>query len=113
MEYLISAVQVAFYGLALNSSRLLSSPLLAQVGIGAEISQSELNTSLGIYKWLCNVAVGSLVVSVAGLLPGYYATIFLIDRWGRKQLQFLCFSMLTIVLVILGKLFFHLIERDS
>ncbi|KAH9972151.1 major facilitator superfamily domain-containing protein [Lactifluus volemus] len=52
-------------------------------------------------EWLRNVAVGSLIVSVAGLLPGYYATIFLIDRWGRKQLQFLCFSMLTIVLVSL------------
>jgi MFS transporter, PHS family, inorganic phosphate transporter len=113
MEYLISAVQVVFYGLALNSSRLLSSPLLARAGFGVEISQSELNTSLGIYKWLRNVAVGSLVVSVVGLLPGYYATIFLIDRWGRKQLQFLGFSMLAILLAILGKAFIHLIESDS
>ncbi|KAH9972153.1 major facilitator superfamily domain-containing protein [Lactifluus volemus] len=96
---------VAFYGLALNSSRLLSSPLLAQLGIGAEISQSELNTSLGLYKWLRNVAVGSLIVSVAGLLSSYYATIFLIDRWGRKQLQILCFSMLTIVLTILARIY--------
>jgi MFS transporter, PHS family, inorganic phosphate transporter len=107
MESLISAVQVAFYGLALNSSRLLSSPLLARAGVGVEISQPEFSTSLGTYKWLHNVAVGSLVVSVAGLLPGYYATIFLIDRWGRKQLQFLGFSMLTILLVILGKVFVH------
>jgi MFS transporter, PHS family, inorganic phosphate transporter len=72
------------------------------------ISQSGLNTSLGIYHWLCNVAVGSLVISVAGLLPGYYATFFLIDHWGRKPIQFLGFSMLTILLAVLGKMIVHL-----
>ncbi|KAH9007940.1 phosphate transporter [Lactarius pseudohatsudake] len=58
---------VAFYGLGLNSSAILTSDTLH------------------------NVAEGSLVVSLAGLLPGYYATFFLIDVWGRKPIQFMGF----------------------
>jgi PHS family inorganic phosphate transporter-like MFS transporter len=45
-----------------------------------------------------------LVVAVAGLLPGYYATFFLIDVWGRKPIQFLGFAMLTVLLAVLGKI---------
>ena len=60
---------------------------------------------MGICKVLHNIAVGNLVVSVAGLLPGYYATLFLIDEpgWGRKRIQYLGFAMLTVLLAILGK----------
>jgi PHS family inorganic phosphate transporter-like MFS transporter len=52
---------------------------------------------------LKNIAIGSLVVSVAGLLPGYYATLAFIDHWGRKPIQFMGFTMLTVLLAILGK----------
>jgi len=96
-------LQVAFYGLALNSSAILTSSLLTRAGIGEVIDPLELNTTLGVYKALHNVVIGSLVVSVAGLLPGYYATFFLIDVWGRKPIQFLGFAMLTVLLAILGK----------
>jgi PHS family inorganic phosphate transporter-like MFS transporter len=60
---------------------------------------------VGTYKALHNIAIGNLVVSVAGLLPGYYATLLLIDTpgWGRKRIQFLGFVMLTALLAILGK----------
>jgi hypothetical protein len=58
---------------------------------------------MGVYKALHNVAIGSLVVSVAGLLPGYYAAFFLIDVWGRRPIQFLGFAVLTVLLAILGK----------
>ncbi|KAH8980886.1 major facilitator superfamily domain-containing protein [Lactarius akahatsu] len=44
----------------------------------------------------------SLVVSLAGLLPGYYATFFLIDVWGRKPIQFMGFSALTVLLAVIG-----------
>jgi PHS family inorganic phosphate transporter-like MFS transporter len=79
--------------------------LLTRAGIGEVIGSSELNTTLDTYKALHNVVIGSLVVSVAGLLPGYYATFFLIDTpgWGRKRIQLLGFAMLTVLLAILGK----------
>jgi PHS family inorganic phosphate transporter-like MFS transporter len=52
---------------------------------------------------LRNEIIGSLVVSVAGLLPGYYATFALIDIWGRKPIQYMGFAVLTVLLAILGK----------
>lgn len=101
----VVCLQVAFYGLGLNSPTILSSALLTRAGIGEVIGSSELNTTLGTYKALHNIAIGNLVVSVAGLLPGYYATLLLIDTpgWGRKRIQFLGFAMLTALLAILGE----------
>jgi len=58
---------------------------------------------MSVYKSLRNDVIGSLVVSVAGLLPGYYATFALIDVWGRKPIQFMGFAVLTVLLAILGR----------
>lgn len=99
------AIDVAFYGLGLNLSSILSSTLLTQAGIGEVITPSELNTSLGLYKSLRNEIIGSLVVSVAGLLPGYYATFALIDIWGRKPIQYMGFAVLTVLLAILASIY--------
>jgi PHS family inorganic phosphate transporter-like MFS transporter len=95
--------QVAVYGLGLNSSSILTSDLLSRAGIGSFVTPSDLTSTLGIYESLHNVVIGSLVVCVAGLLPGYYVTFFLIDVWGRRPIQFLGFAMLTVLLAILGK----------
>ncbi|KAH9033449.1 hypothetical protein EDB84DRAFT_1561671 [Lactarius hengduanensis] len=78
---------VAFYGLGLNSSAILTSDVLTNAGIGYNITsvESNSNSTLVMYKTLHNIAEGSLVVSLAGLLPGYYATFFLIDVWVASQ----------------------------
>ncbi|KAN0132904.1 inorganic phosphate transporter [Lactarius tabidus] len=99
------AVDVAFYGLGLNSATILTSEVLTLAGIGDHIPISQINSPLGKYKTLHNVAEGSLVVSLAGLLPGYYATFFLIDSWGRKPIQFMGFSALTVLLAILAGIY--------
>ncbi len=62
---------------------------------------------MGIYKTLHNVSLGSLIVSLAGLLPGYYATLLLIDVWGRKPIQFMGFTALAVLLAVLGKTAVH------
>jgi MFS transporter, PHS family, inorganic phosphate transporter len=109
MKYLICAcVQVAFYGLGLNSSKILTSALLTRAGIGENIDSSELSTSLGVYKSLRNIAEGSLVVSVAGLLPGYYVSMAAIDFLGRKRIQYTGFFFLTVLLAVLGKMMVNL-----
>ena len=95
-------IQVAFYGLGPNSATILTSEVLTLAGIGDHIPTSQINSPLGRYKTL-HVAEGNLVVSLAGLLPGYYATFCLIDSWGRKPIQFMGFSALTVLLAILGK----------
>jgi MFS transporter, PHS family, inorganic phosphate transporter len=47
-------------------------------------------------------AVGNIILVVAGSLPGYWTSIFLIDTIGRKPLQILGFSILTIIFSVLG-----------
>ncbi|KAH9033451.1 phosphate transporter [Lactarius hengduanensis] len=95
---------VAFYGLGLNSSAILTSDVLTKAGIGYKIQPGELQSNV-MYKTLHNVAEGSLVVSLAGLLPGYYATFFLIDVWGRKPIQFMGFSALTVLLAVIAGIY--------
>ena len=99
--------QVVLYGLGLNSSSILSSDLLARVGFGSPVTSSVPTTTLGICESLHNVVIGSLVVCVAGFLPSYYATLFLIDVWDRRPIQFLGFAMLAALLGILGKITGH------
>jgi PHS family inorganic phosphate transporter-like MFS transporter len=43
-----------------------------------------------------------MIISAAGLLPGYYASMAFIDSWGRKRIQFMGFIMLTILLATIG-----------
>jgi MFS transporter, PHS family, inorganic phosphate transporter len=57
---------------------------------------------LNRYQTLKNVAVGNVILSVAGLIPGYWTTFLFIDSWGRKPIQFMGFTALTIIFVIMG-----------
>jgi len=45
---------------------------------------------------LKNVSVGNIILSVAGLIPGYWVSFLFIDSWGRKPIQIMGFVMLTI-----------------
>ncbi|KAJ7637618.1 phosphate transporter [Mycena polygramma] len=87
------ALDIAFYGLGLNSSIVLQA-----VGFGAPITKG----TRGIYDTLHNVTVGNLILSVAGLIPGYWVSFLFIDSWGRKPIQLLGFTMLTILFIIMG-----------
>ncbi|KGO44294.1 Major facilitator superfamily domain, general substrate transporter [Penicillium expansum] len=66
-------VDIAFYGTNLNQSVILS-----------EIGFSH---GSNIYHTLMRNAIGNLIVSVAGYLPGYFFTIFFIERLGRRWIQ--------------------------
>lgn len=90
------ALDIAFYGLGLNSSIILNA-----IGFGAPTDKS-LAPQLRIYRALKNVSVGNIILSVAGLIPGYWVSFIFIDSWGRKPIQLLGFTMLTIIFVIMG-----------
>lgn len=87
-------VQIAFYGLGLNSSIVLTT-----IGFGTSPQKG----SLGVYQSLRNVSVGNIILSLGGLIPGYWASFFLIDSWGRKPIQLMGFIVLTILFVVMGK----------
>jgi len=87
------ALDIAFYGLGLNSSVILQA-----IGFGTP----PVKGILGVYENLKNICVGNLILSAAGLIPGYYATFLLIDSWGRKPIQLMGFTVLTILFATLG-----------
>ncbi|WVQ71037.1 phosphate:H+ symporter [Cryptococcus sp. DSM 104548] len=89
------ALDVAFYGLGLNSGTILTT-----IGFGSSTSLPTKQEN--IYQTLYNVAVGNIILAVGGLLPGYYFTFFSIDKWGRKPIQLMGFILLTIIFVCMG-----------
>jgi len=88
------ALDIAFYGLGLNSSIILTA-----IGFGSPATGTAQEK---IFINLKNVSVGNLILSAAGLIPGYWVSFLFIDSWGRKPIQLMGFTMLTIIFVIMG-----------
>jgi PHS family inorganic phosphate transporter-like MFS transporter len=74
------ALDIAFYGLGLNSATILTT-----IGFGPAAASN--NASATLQQTLHNVAVGNIILALGGLLPGYYFTFAFIDSWGRKPIQ--------------------------
>jgi PHS family inorganic phosphate transporter-like MFS transporter len=91
-------LDVAFYGLGLNSSTILST-----IGYGGKEN---------VYQSLYNAAVGNLILVCAGAIPGYWCTVATVDFLGRKTIQLSGFVILTILFAIIGFDFHHLSERS-
>ncbi|VDB94291.1 unnamed protein product [Peniophora sp. CBMAI 1063] len=89
------ALDIAFYGLGLNTSKVLAD-------IGFSGSSATKGTGLYWYDILRKTAVGNIILAVGGLIPGYWATFLFIDSWGRKPVQLLGFGMLTVLFIIMG-----------
>ncbi|KYK61383.1 phosphate permease [Drechmeria coniospora] len=89
-------LDLAFYGLGLNSVVVLDA-----IGYGG---------GGNVYEKLYNQAVGIIILTSAGSLPGYWTSIVSIDTVGRKPLQVFGFLLLTIIFCILGFRFSSLSE---
>ncbi|KAK7033002.1 inorganic phosphate transporter [Favolaschia claudopus] len=87
------SLDIAFYGLGLNSSIILQA-----IGFGTPPTKG----TEAVYDNLHNATVGNLILSAAGLIPGYWAAFFLVDFWGRKPLQLMGFIVLTTLFIIMG-----------
>ncbi|KAG0266923.1 Inorganic phosphate transporter pho84 [Mortierella polycephala] len=87
-------LDIAFYGISLNQSYVLNA--MGFVGDGS------------VYDNLWRTTLGNLTVSLLGFVPGYWFTIFLIERMGRKRIQLMGFGMLTVLFVIMSATFDHL-----
>jgi len=87
------ALDIAFYGLGLNSSIILDA-----IGFGNATSKGV----QAVYDNLKNICIGNLILSAAGLIPGYWVSFLFIDSWGRKPIQLMGFIVLTILFIILG-----------
>lgn len=78
----------AFYGLGLNNILVLNA-----IGYAS---------GPDLFTQLLRSAVGTVILSVAGSLPGYLVAILTIDTVGRRALQVLGFLVLTILFCVLG-----------
>lgn len=92
-------LDVAFYGLGLNNSIILSAIGFAK--------------GPNMYKTFYNTAVGNLIIVCAGSIPGYWATVFLVDIVGRKPIQMMGFIVLTILFIIIGFAYNWLLNRHG
>ncbi|KAK5201917.1 MFS transporter [Cryomyces antarcticus] len=81
-------LDVAFYGLSLNNA-----VILRQIGYAS---------GKNVYEVFYNTAVGNLIIVCAGAIPGYWVTVALVDTVGRKPIQLMGFSLLTIIFIIMG-----------
>ena len=89
-------VDVAFYGVNLNNSTILSI-----IGFS--------NTT-NVYQHIKTTAVGQLILVCAGQTPGYLFTIALVDKIGRKPIQIGGFVILTLIFAVIGFYFHHLTQ---
>ncbi|EJF64682.1 phosphate transporter [Dichomitus squalens] len=106
MCYSWFAIDVAFYGLGLNTSVILQA-----IGFGSP--SADVTGNMRVYQNLKNISVGNMILAVAGLIPGAWTTFLFVDTWGRKPIQLLGFIMLTILYVIMGFAYGKLTASDA
>ncbi|KAG2178401.1 hypothetical protein INT44_001553 [Umbelopsis vinacea] len=82
------ALDIAWYGLGLNNSIILNN-----IGFSG---------GSDAYTAMFNNAVGNIIITLLGSVPGYWISVFTIEKMGRKTIQIMGFTMLTILFVILG-----------
>lgn len=87
-----------------------SSIILQAIGFGTPATKG---TSQGIFDNLHNITVGNLILSVGGLIPGYWVSFLFVDSWGRKPIQILGFTMLTILFIVMGFGYEALLKTDA
>ena len=82
-----------------------TSIILSAIGYsgGSNIYQKFGSLGFGLINYrLYNNGVGNLILSVAGLIPGYWVSVATIDIIGRKPIQLFGFFILTILFSIIG-----------
>lgn len=87
-------LDVAFYGTNLNQSAILSD-------IGFSTGKTE-------YEVLKRNAIGNLIIAVAGYVPGYFFTIFFIEKLGRKWIQIQGFLIVALMFAIVAGGYHHI-----
>jgi len=91
-------LDVAFYGINLNNSIIL-----AAIGF---------SSNGDAYTQLMQSAVGNIVIALLGTVPGYWVSVFTIDRLGRRKIQIGGFAILTVLFLVLGCAFGPLLNTS-
>ncbi|CAG8467124.1 11267_t:CDS:10 [Diversispora eburnea] len=82
-------LDATFYGIGLNRETII-------------YKENDVNKSNDSYQSLYDLIIGNMIITVVGSMPGYWCSVILIDKLGRKFIQLMGFAMLTLCYVILG-----------
>ncbi|CAF0766618.1 unnamed protein product [Adineta steineri] len=93
-------LDIAFYGISLNQSIVLSA-----IGFAPNSATTQ------PWETLWKQAIGNLIISLLGAIPGYYVTVFTIEHLGRKKIQIIGFTMEIILFTIIAAAFHPLKEH--
>jgi PHS family inorganic phosphate transporter-like MFS transporter len=94
------SLDVAFYGVNLNNGLILSA-----IGFAGDEHSTP-------YEVLYKSALGNFILALMGSVPGYWFTVALVDRMGRKTIQIMGFVILTVLYLIMG-IWYHQILNAS
>jgi PHS family inorganic phosphate transporter-like MFS transporter len=89
---------MAFYGTSVNSGQILS-----EIGYGAVAGN--------LKETIFNIAVGNALLAGLFAVPGYWLAVGLVDKVGRKKLQWIGFTAMAVVYFIFA-LKFTTISKD-
>ncbi|KAF9114352.1 hypothetical protein BGX27_011093 [Mortierella sp. AM989] len=84
-------LDIAFYGISLNQSFVIKA--MGFTGDGT------------VFSDLWRSTIGNLIVSCLGAVPGYFITVFTIEKMGRKTIQLMGFAVVTILFIVLAACF--------
>ncbi|GJJ15999.1 hypothetical protein Clacol_010278 [Clathrus columnatus] len=87
-------LDIAFYGINLNQSSVLQ-----QIGFGGKGNA---------WHVMWETALGNLVITALGFVPGYYVTVLTVEYLGRKWIQMQGFLLQGLFLAILAGTFGHI-----
>ncbi|KAJ3357131.1 Inorganic phosphate transporter pho84 [Entophlyctis luteolus] len=109
--YAWCALDIAWYGLSLNQSQVLNlinfnGPTKVAVSVFNATSNTTTTTKItppvDIWNLFYQIAVGNIIIAFAGTVPGYWVCVALIEKLGRKPIQYVGFAVITICLSILA-----------
>jgi PHS family inorganic phosphate transporter-like MFS transporter len=93
------ALDVAWYGLGLNNSIILQN-----IGFAGGSDP---------YDVVFRTCLGNLIIQLLGSVPGYWISVFTIDRLGRKFIQIMGFIVLTVMFVVLGVAYHQILDFST
>ncbi|KAJ1882129.1 hypothetical protein LPJ57_001157 [Coemansia sp. RSA 486] len=95
------ALDVAFYGINLNSSIVIDA-----IGFAGDMENDKPS------RFIIRNCLGNIIINLLGSVPGYWIAVFTIEKLGRKTIQLTGFAMLTILYVVLGFAYHQILDKS-
>ncbi|KAJ2559958.1 hypothetical protein EV175_000071 [Coemansia sp. RSA 1933] len=96
------SLDVAFYGINLNSSIVISA-----IGFSGDIATDDPSS------FIIRNCLGNIIINLLGSVPGYWISVFTIEKLGRKRIQLMGFAILTVLYIILGFAYHQILAKST